>query len=201
MADRKGIQESGPPIPPTVKKRKPAAQSASAKAKTQSSAVTNSTVPTSATNASASVVMLGIDNGEEYDTSKKASHRKKLTKEEEDGAQDAAGNGRARPARSRGGNVRESGSDGEEDESEVDSNAGGGALARSARVSRVARPGHQDIESNTLMAPVVTAEDTDERRYCFCNNVSYGDMIGCDDDDCEREWVSCAKKSRLCAAA
>ena len=33
-------------------------------------------------------------------------------------------------------------------------------------------------------------DDTDERRYCFCNNVSYGDMIGCDDDDCEREWVS-----------
>ena len=31
-------------------------------------------------------------------------------------------------------------------------------------------------------------EDADERRYCFCNNVSYGDMIGCDDDDCEREW-------------
>ncbi|EPQ29512.1 uncharacterized protein PFL1_02731 [Pseudozyma flocculosa PF-1] len=31
-------------------------------------------------------------------------------------------------------------------------------------------------------------DDADERRYCFCNNVSYGDMIGCDDDDCEREW-------------
>lgn len=32
------------------------------------------------------------------------------------------------------------------------------------------------------------ADDADEARYCFCNNVSYGDMIGCDDDDCEREW-------------
>lgn len=31
-------------------------------------------------------------------------------------------------------------------------------------------------------------DDADEARYCFCNNVSYGDMIGCDDDDCEREW-------------
>lgn len=30
--------------------------------------------------------------------------------------------------------------------------------------------------------------DQDDQRYCFCNNVSYGDMIGCDDDDCEREW-------------
>lgn len=31
-------------------------------------------------------------------------------------------------------------------------------------------------------------EDGDDQRYCFCNNVSYGDMIGCDDDHCEREW-------------
>ena len=31
-------------------------------------------------------------------------------------------------------------------------------------------------------------DDADDQRYCFCNNVSYGDMIGCDDDDCEREW-------------
>lgn len=30
--------------------------------------------------------------------------------------------------------------------------------------------------------------DVDERRYCFCENVSYGDMIGCDDDACPREW-------------
>jgi hypothetical protein len=26
--------------------------------------------------------------------------------------------------------------------------------------------------------------------YCTCRNVSYGEMIGCDDDDCEIEWVS-----------
>ena len=31
-------------------------------------------------------------------------------------------------------------------------------------------------------------DDHDQQRYCFCNNVSYGDMIGCDDDECEREW-------------
>ena len=32
--------------------------------------------------------------------------------------------------------------------------------------------------------------DTGEQLYCFCNRVSYGEMIGCDDDDCKREWVS-----------
>ena len=29
----------------------------------------------------------------------------------------------------------------------------------------------------------------DNRTYCFCDGVSYGEMIGCDDEDCEREWV------------
>jgi inhibitor of growth protein 3 len=32
--------------------------------------------------------------------------------------------------------------------------------------------------------------DGDEKRYCFCNGVSYGEMIACDDTSCEREWVS-----------
>ena len=33
------------------------------------------------------------------------------------------------------------------------------------------------------------AEVDDERKYCFCDRVSYGEMIGCDDPQCEREWV------------
>lgn len=33
----------------------------------------------------------------------------------------------------------------------------------------------------------------DEPRYCFCNQVSFGEMIGCDAPDCPREWfhLSC----------
>ncbi|KAG9313958.1 hypothetical protein JVU11DRAFT_4732 [Chiua virens] len=33
----------------------------------------------------------------------------------------------------------------------------------------------------------------DDRTYCFCDGVSYGEMIACDDEDCEREWfhLSC----------
>lgn len=27
-----------------------------------------------------------------------------------------------------------------------------------------------------------------EPRYCYCNGVSYGEMVGCDADDCPREW-------------
>lgn len=28
----------------------------------------------------------------------------------------------------------------------------------------------------------------DEETYCICNQVSYGEMIGCDNDNCKTEW-------------
>ncbi|KAH8892036.1 hypothetical protein GQ53DRAFT_647957 [Thozetella sp. PMI_491] len=31
-------------------------------------------------------------------------------------------------------------------------------------------------------------DDGDEPRYCYCNNVSYGEMVACDADGCPREW-------------
>lgn len=33
--------------------------------------------------------------------------------------------------------------------------------------------------------------DGDDKTYCFCDGVSYGEMIACDDEQCEKEWVSC----------
>ncbi|KAF7186322.1 Inhibitor of growth protein 3 [Pseudocercospora fuligena] len=41
--------------------------------------------------------------------------------------------------------------------------------------------------------PLVTLEpeeviDPDEPRYCICGDVSWGTMIACDNDDCEKEW-------------
>ncbi|KAG6841555.1 hypothetical protein C0991_009590 [Blastosporella zonata] len=30
--------------------------------------------------------------------------------------------------------------------------------------------------------------DGDDKTYCFCNGISYGEMIACDDAQCEREW-------------
>jgi hypothetical protein len=35
-------------------------------------------------------------------------------------------------------------------------------------------------------------EDGDEPRYCYCNEVSYGNMIACDNDECPREWFHLA---------
>ncbi|KAL6708948.1 hypothetical protein ACN47E_002075 [Coniothyrium glycines] len=46
----------------------------------------------------------------------------------------------------------------------------------------------QDPQDGDLEAEVETDEDDDEPRYCYCNQVSYGHMIACDNDDCPREW-------------
>ncbi|EKM84232.1 hypothetical protein AGABI1DRAFT_110792 [Agaricus bisporus var. burnettii JB137-S8] len=36
-------------------------------------------------------------------------------------------------------------------------------------------------------------DNDDGRTYCYCDSVSYGEMIACDDENCEREWfhLSC----------
>jgi hypothetical protein len=31
--------------------------------------------------------------------------------------------------------------------------------------------------------------DPNEPVYCFCQRVAFGEMVGCDNDDCAREWV------------
>ena len=28
----------------------------------------------------------------------------------------------------------------------------------------------------------------DDKKYCLCQNVSFGDMVACDNDDCPYEW-------------
>ena len=38
--------------------------------------------------------------------------------------------------------------------------------------------------------PEADTGDADTTPYCTCQRVSYGEMIGCDNDDCEYEWVS-----------
>ena len=30
--------------------------------------------------------------------------------------------------------------------------------------------------------------DGDDRKYCTCRSVSYGNMVGCDNDACPYEW-------------
>ncbi|KFM81442.1 Inhibitor of growth protein 1, partial [Stegodyphus mimosarum] len=42
----------------------------------------------------------------------------------------------------------------------------------------------KEHETTSIDPPI----DPDEPTYCLCDQVSYGEMIGCDNDDCEREW-------------
>ena len=34
----------------------------------------------------------------------------------------------------------------------------------------------------------MTQVDPNEPTYCYCNRVSFGEMIGCDNPDCAIEW-------------
>ncbi|KAF6754229.1 hypothetical protein DFP72DRAFT_1068677 [Ephemerocybe angulata] len=50
------------------------------------------------------------------------------------------------------------------------------------------------VSANVDMAVNTSAEgqdvdgDADDTRYCTCNGVSFGEMIACDDETCEKEW-------------
>lgn len=40
--------------------------------------------------------------------------------------------------------------------------------------------------------PGAQASDPNEPLYCICKNVSFGEMVGCDNDDCPIEWFHLA---------
>ena len=40
-------------------------------------------------------------------------------------------------------------------------------------------------DNGVVDGPDVDGDDGDEKRYCFCNGISYGEMIGCDGEGCE----------------
>lgn len=50
---------------------------------------------------------------------------------------------------------------------------------------------NSEVDDTTSNAPDADEDgeiDEDEPTYCYCNGVSYGEMVGCDADSCEREW-------------
>lgn len=58
----------------------------------------------------------------------------------------------------------------------------------SSAASSVAQEQDYQEAEPEVEAEVESEEDGDEPRYCYCNEVSYGNMIACDNDDCPREW-------------
>ena len=59
------------------------------------------------------------------------------------------------------------------------------------RFAEMEMSGHPPASDSPLGAPPNTGGGgEDETKYCVCWAVIYGEMIACDDDRCEREWVS-----------
>lgn len=82
-------------------------------------------------------------------------------------------------------------------ERELAASGGGGALnsegtTRSARATESSRGGRK---KNKLVTPAEQPSmdfelpvDPNEPTYCICNQVSWGEMIACDNPDCKIEW-------------
>lgn len=50
-------------------------------------------------------------------------------------------------------------------------------------------PDGQTYEEDALEDPGDIQGDPEEKTYCYCNRISFGQMVGCDDDNCDKEWV------------
>lgn len=99
----------------------------------------------------------------------------------------------ARGGRMRAGMKRPRADDEDEDESEPEDedvkpptkrNGGGKKTTANAANSNAQAQDLDVIDTDPMDGEV------DSKVYCTCRQVSYGEMIGCDDDECEIEWVS-----------
>jgi len=129
-------------------------------------------------------------------------------------AKESGGRGQVKKPRNKKPEVTRSrvsagGDDREDDEESNKSNRSGNAASRgprggSAGRKRQAGAGVQkrqsgkrsntfpsnknDDDSDREVDPSTFDIDPDEPRYCLCDQVSYGEMIGCDNDLCPIEW-------------
>lgn len=49
----------------------------------------------------------------------------------------------------------------------------------------------KDMDGDDILGDVDDDDDDDggdDKKYCICHNVSYGDMVACDNDNCPYEW-------------
>lgn len=52
----------------------------------------------------------------------------------------------------------------------------------------VTPPATKDGDGDEEMGDVEDEEGGDDRKYCICHSVSYGDMVACDNESCKLEW-------------
>lgn len=51
-----------------------------------------------------------------------------------------------------------------------------------------ASPSSLDFTTNNSQGGNTTLYHRDETKYCICRQISYGEMVACDNDECEIEW-------------
>ncbi|KAK1290927.1 PHD finger protein ING1 [Acorus calamus] len=81
-------------------------------------------------------------------------------------------------------------------EKDISTSSGAGALnvdnaAKPARGSESGRPGRKKSRPPSGPAPAIELDlpvDPNEPTYCFCNQVSFGEMVACDHPNCKIEW-------------
>ena len=65
---------------------------------------------------------------------------------------------------------------------------GAGIAAQMAAQAAARAVNHDEDNSSMPEEDDDEGEDGEEQRYCYCNGVSYGEMVACDDESCPREW-------------
>ena len=78
---------------------------------------------------------------------------------------------------------------------------GAGLAAQAQFAAQQAAKEHREdggSQSSAAEEEEAGAEDEEEPRYCYCNQVSYGEMVACDYDGCKKEWfhLDCAGMSK-----
>lgn len=57
-----------------------------------------------------------------------------------------------------------------------------------AQLAAAAAAANYDEEATSIHGDEEEEDDDSEPRYCYCNQVSYGEMVACDMETCAREW-------------
>ncbi|KAJ3499320.1 hypothetical protein NLG97_g411 [Lecanicillium saksenae] len=74
------------------------------------------------------------------------------------------------------------------DLSEAESGSGDDAVRRSGSAADKDDDGDEAIGDADEEEEEEEEEGGDDKKYCLCHNVSYGDMVACDNDNCPYEW-------------
>lgn len=135
--------------------------------------------PTSMTSSAASMMSSSSSNV----TPGKTSHHDKKRDEVTPGSAGGDKTGGKRSRRQKNGDTRES-YGGMDHADEVSLGASREKRAKTSSKKKKRSKGKSEREVSPPDLPI----DPDEPTYCLCEQVSYGEMIGCDNDECSIEW-------------